>query len=482
MAVDYDLVILGGTPIAREAALKAARQGARVGLIEPPQSLPEIMSSELVALTLAQAASQPAANPDPSANSVEVTPWTAAPWRPHSWQSWQQGLALAAETLAAPLSFETLAATGVDVVIGAGEFHPTPLAVTSSDRQFRSRHYLIASGSQPTQPAIPGLAAAPQLLPEDLPHLPQQPASIIILGGTATAIALAQSLALLGTHTTLITRGPHLLPAEDRELAQWLEALLLAAGVKIHVDCTIKAAGSSDTAAYVELADTTLCADYLCLATRPTPAVADLRLPQVGVKSDRYGLIVDQRLRTTHPRIYGAGSVLGGYRSLAVGRYEAAIAVHNALYLPRQQVSYRTVPYAVYTQPSLGRVGLTERQARRWYGDEAWSLSLPIDGNLQSHLQGPAMGLCKLVGLKSGRLLGAHILAPQAAELVQTLALLMQQGMRLPQMADFPAIPHSLTDLLIQAADHWRQRRWQPGHWRRDWAENWFNWQRSRQR
>ena len=91
-------------------------------------------------------------------------------------------------------------------------------------------------------------------------------------------------------------------------------------------------------------------------------------------------------------------------------------------------------------------------------------------------------GFCKLIGRQNGQILGAHIVGPQASELVQSIALAMNQGATIKTMSQFPAIPFTLSTVITQAADHWRQPQWRIGAWRRDWAENWFNWRRSQVR
>lgn len=123
---------------------------------------------------------------------------------------------------------------------------------------------------------------------------------------------------------------------------------------------------------------------------------------------------------------------------------------------------------------------MTEAQARQRYGTDIRVLQQAFSDSLEAHLLEEPTGFCKLVAHRNGTLLGAALVGPQASDLVQTLALLVGQPDGMVKLADFPAIPQTLTDLLVGAAQLWQQQRWQPGRWRRDWAENWFNWRRSR--
>ncbi|PSN18739.1 mercuric reductase, partial [filamentous cyanobacterium CCP5] len=193
------------------------------------------------------------------------------------------------------------------------------------------------------------------------------------------------------------------------------------------------------------------------------------------------GLAVDPRLRTRHRRIYGCGPVLGGSRDAYLARYEVPVAVNNALYLPRRQVNYRAVPRYIPTLPAIAAVGLSETQARQYYGAAALSVTVPIHQTLKAHLQAAPTGFGKLIVHQSGDILGAHWAGPEAEEIIQTIALAMTQGIRCQQLACSPPLPHTFTELLHQAAQQWQAQRWRPGCWRRDWSENWFNWRRTQQ-
>lgn len=472
MAVDYDLVIVGETLEAREAAAIAAQQGARVALVLSPNRLQSLYSLDLLSQVLTQWGNR----------IQQSSPEPGEPASPAgSWLLLKEAVEMAAAAAYPDLTPAALAMQGVDVVTAPGYFSPKPrLAFTIEQRTLTARAYLIACGSHIGIPAIPGLAETPYLKLEDLLHLDRQPQKLVILGRAASAIALAQTFASLGTEVTLISRGDQLLPNEDPEVSQFIETLLTASGVTLRLGAQVERIepGASGVSVQAQAGQMTT-ADHLLIATGPQPATNTLNLDRVGVKQTRSGLQVDEQLRTTHPRIFAAGSVLGGLHHGAVARHEAHTALHNALYLPTRKVSWRQLPYSLGTTPELGCVGLTEREARQQYGSQVQAFSMPISASVKAHLLATATGFCKLVAHQNGTLLGASLIGPQAGELVQGLALLIDSPQAMTRIAAFPAIPYTLTELLMQTAQQWQQQRWQPGQWRRDWAENWFNWRRS---
>lgn len=469
MAVDYDLVIVGETLEAREAAAIAARQGARVALVLSLAQLASRQEQALMGLVLSHWG-QPA------------LPWAAADTA-QSWPQLRYAMTLAGAIAEPQLEPAALAAQGVDVVIDAGYFSPKPqLAFTTEQRRLTARAYLLACGSERVVPAIPGLAQTPYLTPESLLALEQLPSRLVVLGRGAAAVALAQTLAALGSDITLISRGSQLLPDEDADVAQFVAALLSGSGVRLKLQAQIEQVQQTPVGQVVlQLeANGPIEADQLLLVTGAQPAIAGLNLERVGVQQRNFRLVVDDRLRTHNRRIFAAGAVRGGELAGALARHDMQVALHNALYLPGHTVSPGAVPYRIGTTPALGRVGMSEAQARQRYGADIRVLRQSFSASLEAHLLQEPTGFCKLVAHRNGTLLGAALVGPQASDLVQTLALLVGQPDAMVKLASFPAIPQTLTDLLVKAAQLWQQQRWQPGRWRRDWAENWFNWRRSR--
>jgi pyruvate/2-oxoglutarate dehydrogenase complex dihydrolipoamide dehydrogenase (E3) component len=395
----------------------------------------------------------------------------------------------ALEAVAYPhLRLEGLASGGVDVVVEPGQFSPRPqLAVTTATRQLRSRRYLLALPTAPNLPAIPGLGTVPYLTLETLLEQPVQPQSAIVLGGSAAAIALAQALARRGTETTLLSRGDRLLPTEDNDISAFVAALLEAAGVVLRLGQSLEAVQDKDGVTLTLAGGELLSAQVLLLATAGHLDLQGLNLGGVGIQPRQVhgvatALPVDDRLATAHPRVFACGPALGGYWAEATDWQDVAIAVRNALYLPWRQLARLHRPALLHTSPELARIGLTATQARRWYGSEATVLQIPFGQVIKAHCDDDITGFCRWIVRGDGQLLGAQICGPGASELMAIAALALQRSIPLQQLDRLPVLPPSLAAMLPSLSDAWQHQRWRPGTWRRDWAENWCNWRRSRQR
>ncbi len=479
MGVDYDLLIVGGTVQGRRAAALAVREGARVVLVEPPGSVERRVGAQVGIDLLAQAA-----GPGFGLSGVEALPGGDAPQKDFSgpgWANLRRRMALATELDLAPLSPAALAAMGVDVILALGQFSPKPrLAFTTVDRSLRARGYVLCPPTQTTVPAIPGLADTPYRILDDLADWDDLPASAIILGRSPQAIALAQCLAALGRPVTLLSRGDRLLPTEDADLSLFGEQLLRAAGVDVRLGQR-PASVAYDGQFWVTLEDeTTLSGQQLILGTAQTPVATGLNLAALGLRPNPQGIPVDDHLGTVHPRVFACGPALGGYWATATDFQDVPIAVRNALYWPYRRLTVFQRPCVLPMVPALGRVGMTATQARRWFGSEASVLQVYLGDTLAPHLAGDPTGLCRWVVHRDGRLLGAHIWGVCARDLIQTVAAMMQNDLRIHHWERLSALPHSHSEILAQMVAQWQQQRWQPGTWRRDWAENGFNWRRSR--
>ena len=467
MTVDYDGVILGGTVQGREAAALAAREGARVALVEPPGAVDRQIRRQILLMALAQGGT-----PSP-------LPWESLKHR-----------VKALEAVAYPhFDLDWLATSGVDLVLESGQFSPRPrLAVTTATRRLRSRGYLLAPGTEVTVPVIPGLAATPYLTLDTLLKLETLPEAAIVLGRSSGAIALAQALAQWGTRTTLVSQDDTLLPTEDPDISAFIAGLLEAAGVTLRLGTRLGAIDYRDSPEgfKLSLADgDVLTSPVLILATAPHPTLEGLNLTSLGVQPRvaqgvTIALPVNGRLATAHPRVFACGPALGGYWAEATDHQDVAIALRNALYLPVRKIAWMHRPALLSTTPGYARIGLTVTQAQRWYASEATVVQVPFGAVLQSHRLGDITGFCRWIVHRNGQLLGAHICGPGAEELIQTVTLAIHQRIPLQRLERLPTLPPSLGAMVPCLVEAWQRQRWQPGTWRRDWAENWFNWQRTR--
>lgn len=464
MAVDYDLVILGGTPEGYEAARYGASLGARVALV-----LQGLDGRRSPLQTLGTLGMAPSFLKSSAAIARSQSPWQYA----------IQRAALIAETLTSD-DFQRLMVQGVYVIAEVGQIVSTnPLQVDTPSRQFKTRGILLATGSLPQTPAIAGLESVPYETPEAFLKRQTLPKSAAIVGSTPLALSLCQLLCRWRVSTTLITPNPSLLGQEEPEVSRWLTAQLQAEGAVLHLAATLTKVVTDGSMIALQLGEASVRAEALIVANSATPNVPDIQENRL-LKRDR-ALAVSPYLQTSHPRIYACGAVLGGYAMPAIALQEARVATENALFWNRRRIDYVTIPYDLPIQPGFARAGLTELQAQQRY-DAAMILvsQQPLYDNPKAQWLASTTGFCKLIAHRNGQILGVHGVGPEASEWVQTIALLMAQKVPWWAIAQCPALPHSLSDILHQTTQQWIDDRWLPGQWRRDWAENWFNWRRSR--
>jgi len=474
MTVDFDGVMIGGTVQARAVAATAVRQGARIALVEPVGAVESQMRRQLTIQVLAQVSRS-----RPQASALEVS----SPPTVGDWARLRQRVAAATDIAYPDLGLDTLAMGGVDAVVESAQFSLKPcLAVTTATRRLRGRRYLLSPPTGVMIPAIPGLAETPVLTPETLLDLPLPPPELVILGRSPDAIALAQSLAMLGIPVTLLTRAEQLLPTEDRDISAYVESLLMASGVNVQLGARLTSVAYAGHFTVQFTDGDRLKAPHLLLATARHPQVESLHLKRINVQTSRTHIPVDDRLKTTRPGCFAFGPCLGGYWADHTDTQDGQIAIHNALYLPWRQIQQLNRVGEITTTPEFARFGMTAHQARWAYGNAAQVIQVPFEQVLKTQLDDRIGGFCRCIMHHDGRILGAQLVGPSASDLAQTLALLAQGRPSRQPFAPSALVPLTTMDMVHRLGEAWQARQWQPGTWRRDWAENWFNWRRSHPR
>ena len=196
-------------------------------------------------------------------------------------------------------------------------------------------------------------------------------------------------------------------------------------------------------------------ADEVIFVDCRQPNVEGLNLAGVGVKSDRRRTLVNQKLQTTNPNIYACGDLIGGYALPNVTRYEVNLILKNTLFLSRYKTNYHTLPWAMFTQPNLARVGLTEHQARQQYGDDIYIIKEYFRDLTQAQILDRTSGVCKLIVRENGEILGCGIVGDRAAELIATVALMIQHKIKLDRnpmrgltSLSIPTVYHSMSEII----------------------------------
>lgn len=350
-------------------------------------------------------------------------------------------------------SDERLTALGILVLKGDARFQNRhQLAVGES--VVRARRFVIATGSLPAQLSVPGLADLPYLTEDNVFDLAKRPDRLIVLGGTAAAVELAQAMRALGSEVALIAREG-LLPDEDQEAVGVLRRGLLGNGVTLHEGRPILRAESHRQRPRLVLGgDITIDGTHLLVASGRKPNIATLELDLAGVRSDDTGVIVDASLRTANRRIYAIGACAGGatagMTSSHAAQHQAGLVLRNALF--RLPVRFRPeqVPRTVHGRPELASLGLGEAQARVQGAIRVLRWPYAESGLAQAERQ--AEGLIKLMTDSKGTILGVVIAGARAAELIAPWVLAVQKRMNVRDMAGLIAPSQSLSEISQRAA------------------------------
>ncbi len=342
---------------------------------------------------------------------------------------------------------ERFRALGVEVVLGPARFLDET-SVNVDGRLLSARHVVVATGSRPAAPAIPGLASVPYLTNETIFNLERLPTSLLVLGGGSVGLELGQALALLGSKVTIIEGQDRILPGEEPELATLLRASLEADGMRILTGAPASSVAAVPGGVVVEAGGEQLRGERLLVATGRRPAVEGLELGAAGVELGRDGIRVDRHLRTTAHGIWAAGDVVGPLRFTHVADYQARLVLRNALFPFAARTDYTVVPRVAYTDPELARVGLTEAEARERHGDGIRIWRRPFAFADRAIADDRTEGLVKLIADGRGHLLGAHVLGAGAGNMIGELVLAMRHRITLAQIADtihpYPTYPEAV--------------------------------------
>lgn len=430
--MDYDIVVIGGGSGGLVVASAAAQLKAKVALVEkdrlggdclwhgcvPSKSF---LHGAKVAHQVRQAARVGIHSEPPAIDFTAVMGHV------------QRAIA----TIEPHDSPERFTGLGVEVIFGEGYFLDGKTFWVNG-RKLTARAFVIATGSRPSIPPVEGLEAAGFITNEQVFSLAEQPKSLAVIGAGPIGCELGQAFQRLGTTVTLLTSGDRLLPKEDPEAAAVIEQQFTQEGIHILKNARLKRVEVVKGKKHLYTEDDSqvaAIADEILLAAGRTPNVESLRLETAGVDYDSQGICVNDKLQTTNGRIYACGDVIGGYQFTHVAAHEAVVVLQNALnplQLFLKSVDYRVIPWATFTDPELARVGLTEEQARKRYGD-VLILKTPFAAVDRAQAEDATVGFNKIIVRRNGEILGAHLVGPRAGELIHEIVLAM--GYRLPVSA-----------------------------------------------
>lgn len=352
-------------------------------------------------------------------------------------------------------SVERFTGLGVRVIAAAARF-TGPREVSAGEHAIAARRIVIATGSAPTVPPIPGLGEVPFLTNESVFGNTVLPEHLIVIGGGPIGLEMAQAHRLLGSRVSVVEVAS-VLAKDDPELAALLVERLRADGVVIEEGARIRRIERDGAGVAVVLEDGAgerrLVGSHLLVAAGRRANLAGLDLDKAGIATDaRGGLIVDRRLRTSNRRVYAVGDAAGGPQFTHVAGYHAGIVIRNALFRLPAKVDYRALPWVTYTDPELAQVGMTEAQALAAYPGEVQVLRWPFHENDRAQAERETHGLVKVLARKNGQVLGASILGSHAGELIQSWCLALSGNLKLATLAGFIAPYPTLGEASKRAA------------------------------
>lgn len=442
MEYAYDVAVLGGGPGGYEAAIRCAQYGLKTALVE---------ARELGGTCLNRG----------------CIPTKALLHGAEVWETVGDARALGIRTEGRALDYAALAAFkerqvsllrrgveslekahGVEVVAGFGRLENAN-TLEVEGRRLTARRVILATGSQPALPPIPGAQDA--LTSDGVLSLTALPASLVIVGGGVIGMEFATLFSSLGVKVTVLEMLPDILPGVDARLSALLRRSLKRRRVDIINNARVTEIGS--TVRYeVDGEPRTVKAERCAVCTGRRPQTQGIGLEAVGVRTQRGYVCVNDRMETSVPGIYAVGDITGGPQLAHAASAQGLVAAANCAGLERSMQG-RAVPACVYTRPEIACVGLDEQTARA-QGRQVRTGVFDVAGNGRCAVMNERLGLCVVVAdAQSDELLGAQIMAPRATDLIAEVAAVMRLHGTAEDLAN-TIHPHPTVSEIVMEAAH----------------------------
>ena len=443
-----DLCVIGGGAAGLSVAAAAATLGVPVVLIEKGKMGGDCLNYGCVPSKALLAAAKHAAEPK------RVTPFgLTLPRAEVDFAKVHAHVHGVIAAIAPNDSKERFTGLGVQVIEGAARFSDAATVVVGDRFEIKARRFVIATGSSPSAPPIPGLTETPYLTNETIFDLKRCPEHLIIIGAGPIGLELAQAHRRLGAKVTVLEAATPL-AKDDPECAAIVLEHLAHEGVVIRPNAKVTRAGHADGKIQVVIetlqGEETIEGSNLLIAAGRRANVDGLDLDKAGIKYGPHGVVAGKGLKTTNRKVYAIGDVAGGHFTHEAN-YHAGIVIRNALFRLPAKVSGEAVPWATFTDPELAQAGLTEAQARERH-KVIRVLRWPYHENDRAQSERATHGHIKVVTAKNGRILGATIVGAHAGELITTWALALSRGLNIRAMTGIVVPYPTLAEIGKRAA------------------------------
>jgi pyruvate/2-oxoglutarate dehydrogenase complex dihydrolipoamide dehydrogenase (E3) component len=350
-------------------------------------------------------------------------------------------------------SVERFTGLGVKVIQAAGHFI-TRDTLLAGDQRIKARRFVIATGSSPAIPPIPGLDGVPYFTNETIFDNREKLDHLIVIGGGPIGLELAQAFLRLGSRVTVI-EAANALGKDDPEISEVVLKHVRAEGLEIRENATVERISGGTRLIDVHLVEdgrnSVIQGTHLLVAAGRKPNVSGLNLEAAAITYDERGIKVNKGLKTSNGRVFAIGDVTGGPQFTHVANYHAGIVIRRALFRIPATVDDGLIPWVTFTDPQIAHVGLVEGMARQQYG-RIRVYRWPYAENDRAQAERTTAGLIKVVTDGRGKIKGASIVGAQAGELIQMWSLAISQGLDIKAMTQWISPYPTLSEVNKRAA------------------------------
>jgi dihydrolipoamide dehydrogenase len=447
--VKCDVAVLGGGPAGYTAAIRAAQLGGKVVCIEQEPELGGtclrvgciptkawVQTAHALHYARETFAKLGVGISEPQLDFTEAA-------------AWKDGVVAQMTGGVAGL----LKANGVEWVRGSGRFTSATTIAVKDGKDVTFRSAIVATGSYPMRPPIPGLDSPRCVDSTGLLAQTEVPRRLVVLGGGIIGCEFASIFAHFGSEVTIVEMLPTLIPQEDEDAAKELKKAFKKRGIVMHLEKQCSGVNDLGDHLVVQFGDgETVEADLMLVAVGRAPSVNGLGLDEIGIPTDpRSGIVTDDHMRTAIPTIFAAGDVAGRWQLAHTAFREGEIAAENAMG-HESALGTPSVPRPIYTDPEIAGVGLTEAQARERYGDTVAVGVFPWVANARAVMSGTTAGWVKSIHETTyGELLGLVIVGPHATDLIEVGVVAIDAESTVETVADGIAPHPTLSEAIKEA-------------------------------